>query len=776
MKEYWITASEIVKRQLPGLPTSRRGVEYKAKAENWSFRSKQGKGGGKEYALSALPKEAQGAYEAFSPPPPLSGEKWHDFNVAADQKVEKQVSVDEIKQALLMRLEEVLSHLLPNGRMCGEVFQVGDVRNGQGKSLKVELNSGKAGLWHDFATGEGGDILHLWAICKGLDVSTQFSQVLESAKEWLGYSVYNRKVETKRKRWAYCDTEGQVLATVYRQETKEGKRFFVQDARTLEYKAPTPRPLYNQQGIKASKQVVLVEGEKCADALIGQGICATTAMGGSGASMEKTDWSPLQDKDVVIWPDNDVCGRGFAKKVSEYLKGKEVASVVILSVPVGKAEKWDAADAVEEGFDIKTFLESAQIARDVPAIPYYFREDYLTDRSAMPADLIAPRVLTPEGLLVFGGAPKVGKSDFLIALLSHMAAGISFLNMKPMRPLRVFYLQMEIGYHYLRERLQSKVYDTDALLPANKNLVITPQATMLLNEEGVKMVTATIRQCFPKEPVDIIAIDPLRCVFDGGSQESSENDNTAMMFFLQNRLGDLRRGVNAKAGIILTHHTRKMVKKQFEEEPFQAFSGASALRAFYTTGMVLFRPDEERAERVLSFELRNGEAIDTKFVHKQSGKWFELDKREVRFSGQKQGEKQDTERVRKHDVIVHILLEEARKGRIYTLNQFGEVFEGGNGLGSKDSIRRRLDVLCTNGEVKFIREAISGLKTPRRSSSGFLCVKNMRLGLMESVYHPKTGEKIGLYQSLYPTHFKCSSTGALLPVEDRKQWVERKKN
>ena len=44
------------------------------------------------------------------------------------------------------------------------------------------------------------------------------------------------------------------------------------------------------------------------------------------------------------------------------------------------------------------------------------------------------RVLTPGGLLVLGGAPKVGKSDLLIALLVHMAAGVPFLGQVPLDP------------------------------------------------------------------------------------------------------------------------------------------------------------------------------------------------------------------------------------------------------------------------------------------------------------------------------------------------------
>ena len=50
----------------------------------------------------------------------------------------------------------------------------------------------------------------------------------------------------------------------------------------------------------------------------------------------------------------------------------------------------------------------------------------MADTSPMPEDIIAPRVLTPGGLLVLGGAPKVGKSDFLISMLVHMAAGVPF--------------------------------------------------------------------------------------------------------------------------------------------------------------------------------------------------------------------------------------------------------------------------------------------------------------------------------------------------------------
>jgi hypothetical protein len=134
----------------------------------------------------------------------------------------------------------------------------------------------------------------------------------------------------------------------------------------------------------------------------------------------------------------------------------------------------------------------------------------LDDDSPMPADIIAPRVLTPGGLLVLGGAPKVGKSDLLISWLVHMAAGQPFLDFTPPRPLRVFYLQAEIQYHYLRERMKQITLPPDVQAGARDNLVATPKLNLLLDAEGSVRVAAVIRRAFPADPVDIICIDPIR--------------------------------------------------------------------------------------------------------------------------------------------------------------------------------------------------------------------------------------------------------------------------
>ena len=96
-------------------------------------------------------------------------------------------------------------------------------------------------------------------------------------------------------------------------------------------------------------------------------------------------------------------------------------------------------------------------------------------------------MLTPGGLLVLGGAPKVGKSDFLISLLAHMAAGVPFLGFTPPQALRVFYLQAEIQYHYLRERMQQIRLDGAVIAGARDNLFATPKLRMILDDKGLAL-------------------------------------------------------------------------------------------------------------------------------------------------------------------------------------------------------------------------------------------------------------------------------------------------
>ena len=410
-------------------------------------------------------------------------------------------------------------------------------------------------------------------------------------------------------------------------------------------------------------------------------------------------------------------------------------------------------------------------APPMSALPTFTLGALLDDSSPMPDDIIAPRVLTPGGMLVLGGAPKVGKSDFLISLLVHMAAGVPFLAFAPSRPLRIFYLQAEIQYHYLRERLQAIRIDPALMAAARDNLVATPKVRMLLDAGGVALTIAAVRAHYGYSAPDILCIDPIRNLFDGGAEGGGENDNTAMLFFLQARIEALRDAVAPDAGLILCHHTRKITKKQLVEDPFMALSGAGSLRSFYTSGIIMHRPDEDRPERMLYFELRNGPGIEPIVIDKANGRWIEIDRSSERLVRKAMGDKLDAERVRKHDVILGVLLDEALEGRLYTINQFAEAFENRGGLGGKDTIRDRLNVLATKGFVKFLRDGTPYGLGPSRSRFGFLCVQGMAAPTGAEAIDPDTGEVVPATIAVLPTHYKSPQTGVLLEVENPQVWV-----
>jgi hypothetical protein len=243
-----------------------------------------------------------------------------------------------------------------------------------------------------------------------------------------------------------------------------------------------------------------------------------------------------------------------------------------------------------------------------------------------------------------------------------------------------------------------------------------------------------------------------------------------MMFFLRERIEVLRDHIDPDCGIILVHHTKKLSKQQVKHDPFLALSGASALRGFYTSGLILHRPDEEAPERKLEIELRNGPALPAKLIDKIGGQWVEINPMNERLVRKEVGAKHDAERNRKRDVILDLLFEEATSGQLYTTMQFAEAFENQSGLGSKYTIRERLSVLATKGHVEFLRDG-SAFGYPKvRSRFGYLCVDGMRFRPEERV-DPETGEVFEDADPVLPSHYKCPNSGVCMDVENPAVWV-----
>jgi putative DNA primase/helicase len=168
--------------------------------------------------------------------------------------------------------------------------------------------------------------------------------------------------------WSYIDAAGELQGYVCRFETKTpdggaGKEFRPRRYGTL-IKNGSPhtgwywkgwgenRPLYGLCDLLARPDVpvIVVEGEKKVDAarLLFPDHVAVSPMNGA-KSPHRTDWTPLAQRIVVIWPDHDAPGLAFAKAVAELATKAASASIVTVAVPSDWPKGWDLADEPPNG-------------------------------------------------------------------------------------------------------------------------------------------------------------------------------------------------------------------------------------------------------------------------------------------------------------------------------------------------------------------------------------------------------------------------------------------
>lgn len=88
----------------------------------------------------------------------------------------------EIAEAMKQEADSIARELLPNGKMQGREWCVGSISGEEGQSLRVCVGGNKAGVWKDFASSEGGDLLDLWQKVKGCGIA----EAMRAACSYLG--------------------------------------------------------------------------------------------------------------------------------------------------------------------------------------------------------------------------------------------------------------------------------------------------------------------------------------------------------------------------------------------------------------------------------------------------------------------------------------------------------------------------------------------------------------------------------------------------------------
>lgn len=92
------------------------------------------------------------------------------------------MDITEIKRGLAVNAPAIAELLLPNGVKETAEWRAGSVDGERGRSLGVHLVGAKAGVWSDFNTGEGGDLIDLWMRVRQVSLV----EALQQAADWLG--------------------------------------------------------------------------------------------------------------------------------------------------------------------------------------------------------------------------------------------------------------------------------------------------------------------------------------------------------------------------------------------------------------------------------------------------------------------------------------------------------------------------------------------------------------------------------------------------------------
>jgi hypothetical protein len=164
---------------------------------------------------------------------------------------------------------------------------------------------------------------------------TSDTQVYGKAAEAI--AQLEQKLGRRSSWWTDRDAKGDPVAVVVRWDIPDGKTFRPVARVGTGWRIGDPEglwPLYHLPTILQSQgRVYVCEGEKATEAVLALGLIATTSAHGAKAA-DKSEWSPLAGREVVILPDHDDAGASYAADVAALLATLSPAPTVkIVNLP-----------------------------------------------------------------------------------------------------------------------------------------------------------------------------------------------------------------------------------------------------------------------------------------------------------------------------------------------------------------------------------------------------------------------------------------------------------
>ncbi|MEW6351086.1 MAG: AAA family ATPase [Thermodesulfobacteriota bacterium] len=413
--------------------------------------------------------------------------------------------------------------------------------------------------------------------------------------------------------WDYTDESGRFLYRVARfdlpgngddrKSPKEFRPFQLEDGRWVCNLKGVRRVLYRlPRLLRASPRelILLVEGEKCADAAISLGFAATTWAGGANAWQSQVRdhgiHEPLRERRVVIIPDHDEPGEQFAGAAAQSLV-TTAATVQVIRLP-GLPPAGDIVDYMamhglsKTASTILELIEAAPVCRPEPKVSPN-GPTLISFADVRHMDLPEPRWiirdLLPEGLCVLAGAPKIGKSWLVQHLSISVASGTHALGAFPCAQGEVLHLALEDNLRRFNVRMGMML--GDAAAPAQGYFCAQWPYFSEADDEVDGLVLLHKWLQAHREHARMVVIDTLAKI---RPRRSRNRDDLYSRDYRD--LEGLQGLASAfRVAIVIVHHKNKGM----HADEYNTISGSTGITGCADTVMILSKPERCQGDGVL---------------------------------------------------------------------------------------------------------------------------------------------------------------------------------
>ena len=399
--------------------------------------------------------------------------------------------------------------------------------------------------------------------------------ILES--EWV-YTDENELPLFVKQRYKTFDAKGKTYKTlrIMADGSRVGK---LGDCRIVPYRLTEV-----QQAVTAGKVVYIAEGEKAVDALCSLGVTATTSHAGAGG------WNAdlnqyFAGANVVVVPDNDTAGWGYAAKIVESLL-PVVKSIRVLDLP-HLSHKEDAFEWVNKYAQDRSTL--AQIAKACPIVestdqvrtpqrlieappdPFLThnnepKEDQPNSRKKLlveswdsikdePVEWLVESIIPKKAFVALYAPPASWKSFIALDLAEAIATGRDWMGYKIPKKGAVLFISGE-GYGGMGARVSACKIQNQS--PDGANLyIIRAQLNLRSSPEDFTELLNAINDLIAEigEPIELIILDTLMRMAGGEFNESSSEDMGGFI----TQTGKLQEIF--ECALLVIHHTGKDISK-----------------------------------------------------------------------------------------------------------------------------------------------------------------------------------------------------------------------